>query len=73
MPWPSAAGVVSRPSIVYTRWVRGVVVDEVAAPADSGDERVGDAERRSHRDGCVGGAAAAPQHAQPGIRGDRAV
>ena len=42
----------------------GVVVDEEAATADTGRERLGDAQRGRGRDGGVDGVAAMPQHVQ---------
>ena len=44
----------------------GVVVDEVAASADSGRVGLGDAERGGRGDGRVHGVAALPQHLDPG-------
>jgi hypothetical protein len=50
-----------------------VVVDEVAAPADPGDERVRHAERRGNGDGRIGSAPTSLEHAQARGRRDRAV
>ena len=64
MFWPVGCGRRLAPIDRVDAMGAGVVVDEVAATADPGDEWIGDAKRRGDRDGRVGGAAAAAQDPQ---------